>query len=107
VHARLWDFFSSSFRKQPPLDPANEFSKRKPLRAAHRAFPYGHNSPTHFVERTLRVTISGTIPGDFLDPELAVRFGNYKEPAPMTMPETAVNKQRRLVLGKDEIGRSW
>ncbi|CAN0617380.1 protein of unknown function [Burkholderia multivorans] len=72
------------------------------------AFPYDQDAPPEGFQCIKLATIPLAIRGELLAPEFAIRGGHRrKSTALMDMPEAAMDKNCRPILGQDEIRRAW
>lgn len=74
------------------------------MESAKPAFPYDADSPTRLVKRSLDLFITHEIPLEFRVPEVRPRRRRAAPMAPgMAMPETAVNEDRDLPGGQNDV----
>lgn len=69
-------------------------------------FPHNNDLPAHFFEHTDISVVTVNISQDFWPPIIRICCRPDKTPAVVHMPETAVNKDDRLILGEYDIRTS-
>lgn len=87
--------------------PVNHFTDRQPPRPTDRAFPDQADPPACRTQFCLIPQITIHVAADFISPEVLPGLGPVKLRTVMPMPEAAVYKQNRTVLGKYQIRLSW
>lgn len=71
------------------------------------AFTHHFDPPSHEPELPFRTDEPRTIPFNFRQPVVRVRLWFVTEPAPMTMPKTAMNEDDRTEPGENDVRVSW
>jgi hypothetical protein len=79
----------------------------QPLSVSRLALPNDFDAPSCCSQGGVDTLVALAIGGEFLAPIFLVRLGHGGfATARMPMPKTAVNEDRQLMLGKDDIGPS-